>query len=159
MNTRVLTVGIAIIILAAIAYYVATNRTEPAMSGDLSSGMPAPGYDGPEMEVVGQSDPRMSGTWQSKEDAKFVREFRADGTFVDSYEGDASASMSGTWQVVDPTVVDVGVPAASLSGITVVQMNFEDGPMYFGVTLQSDSELALTNYSGRGNILTFTKVR
>ncbi|HEY4524861.1 MAG TPA: hypothetical protein VJL39_00680 [Candidatus Paceibacterota bacterium] len=156
MNTRVLTVGIAIIILGSIAYYVATNRTETVMGG-VDSQMPAEGSNADEMVV--ERDPLMSGKWGSKEDAKFVREFRADGTFTDTYEGDASATMSGTWAVVDPTKENVGIPAASLSGITVVRMNFADGPMYFGVNALSETDLTLTNYSGRGNILMFSKIQ
>ena len=87
-----------------------------------------------------------------------VREFRADGTFTDTYEGAASAQMRGTWTIVDPTKENVGIPAASLSGITVVRMNFTDGPMYFGVNALSETDLTLTNYSGRGNILMFSKI-
>src|SRR3989344_670586 len=114
MNKRVLTVGIAIIILGAIAYYVATNRTETVMGG-VDSQMPAEGSNADEMVV--ERDPLMSGKWESKEDAKFVREFRADGTVVDTYEGNASATMTGTWEVVDPIKEDVGVSATALAGI------------------------------------------
>jgi hypothetical protein len=161
MNTRVITVGIAIIILGAIAYYVATTRTDDAMMQDdsaMNEGMMVPGEEGSDMVVGGDTETKMAGSWKSKEDAKFTREFRADGTFSDRYEGDASATASGSWKVVDPTKVDVGVPAAALAGVTVVEMNFEDGPMYFGIANVSDVELAMVNYSGRGNILVFTKV-
>jgi hypothetical protein len=161
MNTRVITVGIAIIILGTIAYYVATTRSDSAMmEGDSAmSGESMEGaVEGDSMERTAMSETKMAGTWKSNEDAKFTREFRSDGTFTDRYEGDASATMSGSWKVVDPTAVDVGVPASALAGVTVVEMNFEDGPMYFGIANVSDVELAMVNYSGRGNILVFTKM-
>lgn len=103
--------------------------------------------------------PAMTGTWRSNEDAKFTREFGAEGTVTDRYEGDASATETAPYAVIDPGTVEVpGVPAVSLSGMTVIRIDFASGPMFFSINTLTDTELAMTNLSGRGNILSFTKV-
>ncbi|OGG53040.1 hypothetical protein A3H16_02385 [Candidatus Kaiserbacteria bacterium RIFCSPLOWO2_12_FULL_53_8] len=113
-------------------------------------------------DKMAQADPMMVGTWRSNEDAKFTREFRADGTVVDAYEGDASASALGTWIIVDPTKEPqdmLGVPADSLMGLTVLKLTFSNGDiMYFGVNSLTETSLALT-YIGRGNTLNFTRMQ
>ena len=111
-------------------------------------------------EVASGNDPAMNGTWKSKEDAKFTREFNADGTVTDRYEGDASATMTGTYMFVDAGVeTDLSVPASYLAGTKVIKTTWPDGTiLYFAVQSVTATDLALVNLSGRGNILSFTKV-
>jgi hypothetical protein len=42
----------------------------------------------------------LTGTWQNSADTRFTRQFNADGTVIDRYEGDDSATIHGTWIVV-----------------------------------------------------------
>ncbi|HEY4488093.1 MAG TPA: hypothetical protein VJB97_01075 [Candidatus Paceibacterota bacterium] len=153
MHTRILVVGIAIIILGVIAYYIASTRSD-APTGDTM----ALTVDDQNDSMDKYRDPMMTGKWQSKEDAKFTREFKADGSIVDTYEGDASATMTGTWVVVDPEAEMIeGVPLDTLAGMTVIRIDFEE-PLYFSLNSLSETELTMT-YLGRGNILMFTKVQ
>lgn len=109
-----------------------------------------------------QGDPKMIGVWQSSDDSKFTREFKADGTVVDRYEGDDLATAMGTWMIVDPTKEPsdaLGAPSENLTGMTVVKLTFSDGQiLYFGVDSVTESSLKLI-YIGRGNTLSFTKVQ
>jgi hypothetical protein len=139
-------------------------KSDTAMTGGENTG------NGQEMtqdkmsaeEMAMQRDPNMMGTWKSTDDAKFTRTFTADGKVTDSYEGDASATDTGTWQVVDPAVEVIGstVSAEYLAGMTVIRINFEkSGTMFFSINSLSETNLAMTYLEGRGGILSFTKVQ
>ena len=105
----------------------------------------------------------MVGTWKSNEDPKFTRTFAAGGAVTDAYAGDSSATETGSYAVVDPLKEPLGafgtVSAGSLTGMTILKLTFpKSGVMYFGVQSETESSLSLI-YIGRGNLLTFTKVR
>jgi hypothetical protein len=152
MNSRVLTAAVIVIILAALAYIVVTNRQSATESGTPAGKMSPNAMDG-------QRDPMMTGEWKSTDDAKFTRTFAADGSVVDAYAGDASATDTGTWSVVDPTIEVTGVSAEALAGMTIIRINFEkSGAMLFGIKSLSETSLAMV-YLDRGNILSFTKVQ
>jgi hypothetical protein len=109
------------------------------------------------------SDPVMVGTWKSTDDASFTRTFNDDGTVVDAYTGDASATETGTFTTVDPLKEPAGafdtVSPESLAGMTVLKLSFpKSGVMYFGVQSETESSLNLI-YIGRGNTLSFVKVK
>ena len=118
---------------------------------------------GSTQEVGAQERGSVVGVWRSSDDAKFTREFGADGTIVDRYEGDDSATAVGTWMVVDPAQEPqeaLGAPAENLAGMTVLKLTFSDGViLYAAVNALTETELRLINVSGRGNILSFTKVQ
>ena len=114
------------------------------------------------------SDPALVGLWQSIDDKKFSREFKADlraeasaqagGTVEDRYLGNDTATQIGTWVVVDPTQENTGVSPTDLAGMTVLKLAFPDGQvMYYGVSAVSSDSLTLI-YLVRGNTLSFTKV-
>lgn len=159
MNSRTITAVALIIIVALLTYiYFLTGRSSPSTdtvatsTGEVSAKM-APNA------LASQRDPKMAGTWKADDDAKATREFSLDGTVTDRYEGDASATDTGTWEVVDPTKEVIGVPAESVAGMTVIRLNFEKtGPLFFSVLSVSDTKLELS-YLGRGNTLSYTKVR
>lgn len=152
MNTRTTVIALAIIALAALAYYF--YATKPAAESADGAGQAA----GIQKTA---NDPSMHATWRSTEDPKFTRTFRADGTVTDAYEGDAAATESGTYAAIDPaTETGFPLPAANFSGTTVIRIDFErSGPMYFGILTLTESELAMTNISGRGNTLSFVRVQ
>ncbi|MCE9541224.1 hypothetical protein K8R03_01540 [Candidatus Kaiserbacteria bacterium] len=103
----------------------------------------------------------VTGVWKSDEDAKFVREFKADGSVTDSYEGDASATETGTFTAVNPAdATGLPVPAENLAGMTVMKLSFpKTGDLYFTINTLTATKLEMTNLSGRGNMLMFTKVQ
>lgn len=161
MNSKGILIGIIVLVVLGAGYwfYADSQKQGPAAQdantvSDTNStqvgGEAAPG-----------NDPAMNGTWKSKEDAKFTREFFADGTVTDRYEGDASATMSGTYMFVDASAeADLStIPAAYLAGAKVIKTTWPNGEiMYFGVQSLTATDLALVNLSGRGNILSFTRV-
>ncbi len=104
----------------------------------------------------------MTGTWQSNTDAKFTREFRADGVIYDRYQGDATAGVGGSWGVVLDVSKEAGItiPAASLLGKTVIKAIWEDGAeiTYFSVDALSAASMTITDLSGRGGVTVFTKI-
>ncbi|QQG38286.1 MAG: hypothetical protein HYS26_01925 [Candidatus Kaiserbacteria bacterium] len=103
----------------------------------------------------------MTGTWRSDEDAKFTRTFEAQGTVTDRYEGDASATATGSWSVVDAAAEAqfIDVPLANLEGLTVVKIAFEEGNYYFTINTITETQLVMTYLGGRGAVLAFTKVK
>lgn len=168
MNNKIL-VAIIVLVVAGAAYWFYTDSQKQGEANRLAQSSTAQDAntvsDTSSMQVGGEvapgNDPAMNGTWKSKEDARFTREFFADGTVTDRYEGDASATMTGTYMEVD-TAVEAGlpVPAANLAGMKVIKTTWPNGEiMYFGVQSLAASDLSLINLSGRGNILSFTKVQ
>lgn len=105
----------------------------------------------------------LSGTWRSNTDAKFTREFRADGVIYDRYEGDASAGIGGSWGLVLDATKEPGLvaSAASLIGKTVIKATWEDGAetTYFVVNSVSGTTLTTTDLSGNGKVTIYTKVQ
>ncbi|OGG57722.1 hypothetical protein A2765_06540 [Candidatus Kaiserbacteria bacterium RIFCSPHIGHO2_01_FULL_56_24] len=163
MNNKGILIGIIVLLILGTGYWFYSDSQKQGEANKLAQAGSA--QDTNSMQVGGEvapgNDPAMNGTWKSKEDAKFTREFNADGTVTDRYEGDASATMTGTYMLVDASLeTDIPVPAANLSGMKVIKTTWPDGTiLYFGVQSLTATDLALINLSGRGNILTFTKVQ
>jgi hypothetical protein len=150
MNTRALILAIIVIVLAAIAYFFLMQKTAVSQDAAVTA---AP--------TASSTDQRLAGTWKSTDDAKYTREFSADGSVVDRYEGDDSATETGTYVQIDPST-DAGlpVPAAALAGQSVIRIDFpKEGAMYFSINTLTDTSLAMTYLSGRGNVLSFTRVQ
>lgn len=106
-------------------------------------------------DVFARSD--IAGTWVSTTDSQFVRTINADGTVVDTYEGDEAATMTGTWSWVDDVSVEpVELPSVENQGTIKMEFGDEDA-LYFAVTPDSTaSELSLIFLTGNG-VLTFTR--
>lgn len=163
MQIQAALAGLVIIVLATAALYVAygQNRNQSVLTETATTTQGVSG-EGEEAGAYTAVDPAMTASWRSKEDAKFTREFKPDGTVVDRYQGDASATAEGVYVTIDPFVVTVpNVPAENLSGMTVLRITWEGdpAPMYFSINKMTESELHMTNLSGRGNLLMFTKIK
>lgn len=160
---KTLGILIAVIVLAGAGYYVWSNQ-EASMAADDASRVAANSQAAQNnVSDTGGAENReaaMAGTWRSNTDAKFTREIRADGTMIDRYEGDTSAGVNGEWSIVDPTKESLGVPASSLTGTTVVKIEWEGGVevTYFAINSLTNSALRITDLTGRGEVTTFTKV-
>lgn len=150
MNNKVL-LGIVAVALVGGAYWFYTESQKEAATVSDTNAAPEQMEASPEAQGV-------VGKWQSADDAKFTREFRADGTVTDMYEGDAAATMSGTWsQVVNVSAEPVQLPA--VGGGTFLKLVLGGDPLYFAVSTDTTvDKLVLINLSGRGNVLTFTRV-
>jgi hypothetical protein len=68
--------------------------------------------------VVGES---IQGKWQSTDDSKFVREFKADGTVADSYSG--AVQSTGTYK----TFIKADAPAG-------ISIPLKDNAVYIAIT-------------------------
>ncbi len=99
----------------------------------------------------------LAGTWQSTDDARFVRTFSGDGSVTDRYEGDASATVSGNWNVVeDPSREQAELP--DVSGMRVIKVQFPEEVMYFAILELSTTELSMSYLGGNGSTLSFRRI-
>jgi hypothetical protein len=175
MNKRIWLWVLLIVIIALGAYYIGKR----AKKDDTTATTPTPQQTTPTSTIVSTTstlrtpanldiafDPvyvkrTITGVWKSTEDGKFTRTFTTDGKIMDFYEGDETAAVQGIWSIADKATKQfIGLPAESLAETTVIKVAFgEDGVMYFGVDELTDTNLSLTNLSGRGNVLSFTKLK
>lgn len=103
-----------------------------------------------------QSSMDLSGTWRSKEDPRFVRVFNVDGTVIDRYEGDDSATVTGTWNVVeDPATERPELPV--IENAQVIKVQFAEEVLYFAIANLTETDLSMIYLSGNGT-LEFTRV-
>lgn len=97
----------------------------------------------------------VTGSWQSADDPKFTRVFRADGTVTDRYEGNPDATLSGSWRVIAD---GEGLPASlSAEERTIIRVSFPEEVLFFVVTALTEDELEMA-YVGGGGSLRFTRI-
>ncbi|MBI1833522.1 MAG: hypothetical protein HYR90_01725 [Candidatus Andersenbacteria bacterium] len=98
------------------------------------------------------------GVWGNDDDINFSREFKADGTVVDSYIGDnGPTSTTGTWTVFDATSTEP-VTFQLNNFDSYVKMMMDGDALYFRVSKISTDQLELI-YMERGGALRFSKVQ
>ena len=106
------------------------------------------------IEPVVENNFALVGTWESTDDAKFVRSFVADGSVIDAYE-DTEDSL-GTWEYI----TDLSNEPSSLPDIgdvPVVKLSFTEEVFYFSVVPEGDNSVSMAYLNGNG-ILNFTRV-
>ena len=98
------------------------------------------------------------GKWQSVDDEKFIREFKADGTALDTYEGEAD--VSATWKAFSTkSPVEVAFPIEADTAYVQMTVNTEEAQtLNFQVVKVTPEDLELI-YMDRGGILVFKKVQ
>lgn len=105
---------------------------------------------GGEVSTV-QTSMDLSGTWRSKEDARFVRVFTTDGIVTDRYEGDDSATTTGTWSVVEDPASER--PELVVNGnVQVIKVQFAEEVLYFAIASLTETDLSLIYLSGNGSL-------
>jgi hypothetical protein len=100
------------------------------------------------------------GVWQSTDDTRLSREFRADGTAIDRYEGDPDGSQSGVWLLFSgsaPPPEFAGHRTFSAKGV-YLEIRENGDTALFGITAVDRSALQMINID-RGNTLTFNRLR
>lgn len=146
---------VAVVIAIAAAVYI----WWPTTAGEVQA--PAGEQQAPATQQA-VTESSMAGTWRSNTDAKFTREFRADGVIYDRYEGDATAGVGGSWGIVlDPSREPaLTVPVVSLAGKTVIKATWENGVevTYFSVDALGPTTMTITDLSGTGGVTVFTKI-
>lgn len=96
----------------------------------------------------------IQGRWQSVDDPKFTRTFRANGVALDTYEG--AGETEGVWQAFTSESGAVA-PFPLEPNHVYLQMEMgseQDEMLYFQVTKLTPEELELI-YMGRGGVLRF----
>lgn len=118
----------------------------------------APSMDGgvkPNAELVVSES--IVGTWQSTEDAKFVREFRDGGVVVDLYDGEeVSRGTFKAFTSVSPLQVAFPLEANAVY-LQLTMEGTQSDVLNFKVAAMTESKLTLI-YMDRGGALTFTRV-
>ncbi|OGG56007.1 hypothetical protein A2680_00530 [Candidatus Kaiserbacteria bacterium RIFCSPHIGHO2_01_FULL_55_37] len=157
MDSKGVLIGIIVLLLAGGAYWF-INNSKAAAPEAVQTGTETAQTPQSAQAKMSPEAGRAVGKWKSTDDAKFTREFRADGTVTDTYEGDASATANGTWsQVVDVTAEPFQFPA--VGGATFLKLVLDGQTYYFSVSADTTADkLVLVHLSGRGNILSFTRV-
>jgi hypothetical protein len=111
----------------------------------------------PQIAAVTQA---LVGVWQSIDDTRFSREFRADGTAIDRYDGDPDGSQSGAWLLFAggaPPPELVGHRTFVAKGV-YLEIRENGDTMLFGITAVGRSALQMINID-RGNTLSFNRIQ
>ncbi|HEX2592426.1 MAG TPA: hypothetical protein VHL34_13070 [Rhizomicrobium sp.] len=88
----------------------------------------------------------MVGTWQNLDETGFTRQLNADGTCIDRFEGDASATSSGVWMLYDGRALPPFLAARKLPAEGVYMTLSEHGDLYtFALTAFSPQSLQMIN--------------
>jgi hypothetical protein len=102
----------------------------------------------------------MLGVWQSTDDTRLSREFRADGTAIDRYDGDPDGAQSGVWLLF----VGSAPPPEFVGHLTFaakavyLEIRENGDTALFGITAVDRSALQMVSID-RGNTLTFNRLR
>lgn len=152
MNRNVV-VGIVIVLALAVVCWWYWAMMVPAQQ---AIEQPTGEMAGEDVSTV-QSSVDLSGTWRSKEDARFVRVFTTDGTVTDRYEGDDNATVTGTWSVVEDPASER--PELVVNGnVQVIKIQFAEEVLYFAIANLTETDLSMIYLSGNGS-LEFTRIQ
>jgi hypothetical protein len=93
------------------------------------------------------------GTWQRNDDGRFTRQINANGTEIDRYEGDDSATIQGTWALVrgDALAPDRKGRKAPPDAVFLMLSQSGDTTL-LGITALSPQSLTLLNLSAGSSI-------
>ena len=126
-------------------------NTAPYNFGDMGEG------GGGETDLILEATKNIKGQWRSVDDEKFTREFMANGTVTDSYEG--SDDTVGTWLIFTINS-EVAAPFPLETNTAYLKITTDVGAsevMYYKLTKVTSEELELI-YMDRGGVLRFTRV-
>jgi len=148
MKTHPILVVIVLVVIAAVGFLYfgipggSQNVAAPVVSDEAMS-------DDNSTEAIQAG---IVGEWQSTDDEKSVRIFKADGTISEVYDGEELSG--GTWSIF----TEVGTePVPAIPGATYLKIVDGDEAYYFSVAEVSAQSLALI-YLDRGGVLTYTRV-
>jgi len=142
MNNKIFSILVVILALVA-GHYLVTNIPDRADIEETTE------------VVVDISADKVVGFWRSIEDSKFTREFLTDGTIIDKYNGDDSATSIGVWSYVeDLKALPTELPETDSPVIKAV---FNEETFYFGVVFENSGENLSLSYLNGNGILNFVR--
>ena len=102
----------------------------------------------------------MVGKWRSTDDARAMVEIRADGTWVDSYTGEPSATATSHWLLFSGAKPPKAAAGETLDAkSTYLEVTDADGGQLFYALEKVDAKSLELLYLDRGNELTYTRVK
>ncbi len=140
---------IALVIVAGGLMYVLRLGDPAATSAEA---------DDPGAVKTQDSSSDLIGVWRSTQDPKYTREFEASGAVIDRYEGDESATATGTWSVFTAADAPDGLPFEIRGSDRYVLITSDGEALHFRIADASENQLELV-YMDRGGVLTFVRVR
>jgi hypothetical protein len=125
----------------------------------LASLGPAAAAENAQQVNVEQIRRGLTGTWQSLDDTRFTRQLNADGTSVDRYEGDESATSAGSWKLVEGTALPPDLAARKLPAEGFYLTLTEHGDLYlFALTALNPQAMEVINLD-RKQTLSFVRLK
>ena len=152
---NIILVAVLVIIVLLLSYFAWVNYAKaPSTEDDIS-------LNGDDHKDLGDyrisaATDALNGTWISKDDSKFRREFYDNGEVIDRYEGDANATQEGTWKVFTKENPDSEFTSAYENGVIYLRMNMAGDKSYFKLIKVTPEELEMV-YLERGNTLRFDR--
>jgi hypothetical protein len=102
----------------------------------------------------------MAGKWRSTDDAKAMVEIRADGTWIDSYTGEPSATATSHWLLFSGAKPPKEAASETLDAkSTYLEVSDPDGGRLFYALEKVDAKSLTLLYLDRGNELSYARVK
>jgi hypothetical protein len=119
----------------------------------------APAAETAQPSNIDQIKRMMTGTWQNMADTRFTRQLNADGTSVDRYEGDDSATSTGSWTLLAGSALPPDLAARKLPAQGVYMRLSEHGDSYlFALTALDPQAMEMINID-RQQKLSFARLK
>lgn len=111
---------------------------------------------GEEQDVIAAVKENILGSWVSVDDEKFKREFKSDGTVIDSYDGEEATSSP--WMVFTSlSGLDTEFPQSpDIIYLQIITGTLPEDTLYFSLSKLTGDELELI-YMNRGGVLRFIR--
>jgi hypothetical protein len=163
MNAKIFIAGLVVVAALFGAYYIGVHQAKAPTSQETISDDLGGTDQIAEDEHAYQGDNRITaaqgalvGNWQSNEDSKFSREFKADGTLIDAYEG-SPAPQKGTWSLSTKEAPDSAYQGTYEQGPVYLKISVGQDVLFFKITAVTPDALELI-YLDHGGALTFKKI-
>jgi hypothetical protein len=102
----------------------------------------------------------MAGRWRSVDDPRSLIEIRADGTWIDSYTGEPSATATSHWLLFSGARPPKDAAGETLDAkSTYLEVSDKDGGVLFYALDHLDAKSLDLLYLDRGNTLRYTRVK
>ena len=165
MNKNILWIVVAVIVLGG-GWYIYSQGSAVPSSDVANSGESTQAASNNDVQPAGSKpdatlvlSENLQGKWQANDDAKFVREFKADGTVVDWYDNETKTS--GTYQIftqLKPITVSFPLEV-NAAYVQIREAGSQSETLNFKIGLSADASTLTLTYMDRGGATTYTRVK